>query len=174
MISNLISCLKDGRGAAAAEMALVTPLLIILMFGPMELGNYFLNEHAVVKAVRDGARYAARLPVSSYTCATGNTTGTVISASETMIKNVTRTASLDGSTLPRLKYWTDATTITVTVRCASKTTYSGTFVSLAGDIPVVTVKADVPYANGSLFKRIGFNSVGLFLRAQSESTVMGI
>ena len=31
-----------------------------LMFGAVELGNYFLNEHSLVKAVRDGARYAAR------------------------------------------------------------------------------------------------------------------
>ena len=50
---------SDRRGAAAAEMALVTPLLLVILFGAVELGNYFYNEHIVVKAVRDGARFAA-------------------------------------------------------------------------------------------------------------------
>ncbi len=43
-------------GAAAAEMALVTPLLLIIMAGGLEVGNYFMDEHRLVKAVRDGAR----------------------------------------------------------------------------------------------------------------------
>ena len=46
-------------GAAAAEMALVLPILIALMFGSFELGNYFLNQHVVTKAVRDGLRFEA-------------------------------------------------------------------------------------------------------------------
>jgi len=40
--------------AAAAEMAIVTPILVSLMFGSFEMGNYFLSEHVVAKAVRDG------------------------------------------------------------------------------------------------------------------------
>ena len=57
---------RDRAGAAAAEMALVTPLLMIIMFGAMELGKYFLDEHVVAKAVRDGARYAARRSFTDY------------------------------------------------------------------------------------------------------------
>jgi Flp pilus assembly protein TadG len=174
MIEILSSCLKDRRGAAAAEMAMVTPLLIILLFGPMELGHYFLNQHAVVKAVRDGARFAARLPASNYTCASGSTTGTISSAADGQIKTVTRTGSLDGQAAPRLNYWTSASTIVVTVKCASKTTYPGIYNSISGDVPVVKVKADVPYANGALIGNIGFSSVNLFLRAEAESAVMGI
>ena len=166
----------DCRGTAAAEMALLAPLLITLMFGSMELGNYFLNEHAVVKAVRDGARYAARIPMSNYTCASGSATGS-ITGLETEIKNLTRTGSISGAATPRLGYWTAATaatTITVSVRCVAKASYGSTFSPLIGDIPVVKVKADVPYANGSLFKYIGFTSVNLYLRSESEATVMGI
>lgn len=163
----------DVRGAAAAEMALVTPLLITLMFGSMELGNYFLNAHAVAKSVRDGARYAGRLPISNYTCVSGNATGT-ITGMETEIKNLTRTGSINGLATPRLSYWTAPSTITVSVRCVPKASYGGTFSPLIGDIPIVKVKADVPYANGSLFKYIGFTSVSLFVRSESEATVMGI
>src|SRR5215217_7313983 len=50
----------DVRGSAAAEMALVLPLLLALMFGSLELGDYFLSEHVLLKGVRDGAVYAAR------------------------------------------------------------------------------------------------------------------
>jgi Flp pilus assembly protein TadG len=164
---------SDCRGAAAAEMALITPLLITLMFGSMELGNYFMGEHAVVKAVRDGARYAGRIPISNYTCATGNATGT-LNALETEVKNLTRTGSIGGNTSPRLGYWTDNTTITVSVRCVAKASFGGTFSPLLGDIPVVKVSADVPYADGSLFKYIGFTSIDLSLRSESEATVMGI
>ena len=36
-LSRLLNC---DAAAAAAEMALVTPLLVILMFGSFELGNF--------------------------------------------------------------------------------------------------------------------------------------
>lgn len=172
-MTKVVQLLGDVRGAAAAELALVVPFLITLMFGSMELGNYFLNEHVVVKAVRDGARYAGRIPISNYTCASGSTTGS-ITGLETEIKNLTRTGSIDGLVTPRLGYWTSASTITISVRCVPKASYGGTFSSLIGDIPVVKVTANVPYANGSLFKYIGFTSVNLFLRSESEATVMGI
>lgn len=167
---------SDCRGTAGAEMALIAPLLITLMFGSMELGNYFMNEHVVAKAVRDGARYAARIPISNYTCTSGSATGT-ITGLESNIKNVTRTGSIDGLATPRLGYWTAASTptsITVSVRCLPKSSYGGTFSPLTGDIPIVKVKADVPYANGSLFNYLGFTSVNLYLRSESEATVMGI
>jgi Flp pilus assembly protein TadG len=165
--------LQDKSGSAAVEMALVIPTMLALMFGSMELGNYFLNAHAVTKAVRDGARYAGRIPITSYNCAPAATTGTIV-AGEAEIKNLTRTGSVDGLATPRLKFWTDATTITVSVRCVPKTSYGATFSPLLGDVPVVKVKADVPYANGSLFKYLGFSSVGLYLRSEAEATVMGI
>ena len=53
------SLLIDQSGSAAAELALSLPLLLILMFGSFEVGNYFLSEHVVQKAVRDA--YAAHL-----------------------------------------------------------------------------------------------------------------
>ena len=52
-------------------MALVLPLLLVLMFSFAEAGNYVMNEHGLVKAVRDGARFAARQDFSNYTGCSG-------------------------------------------------------------------------------------------------------
>ena len=60
MMCRRICLARDSRGAAAAEMALVLPLLLVILFGSLELGNYFMNEHTLIKAVRDGARFAGR------------------------------------------------------------------------------------------------------------------
>ena len=60
---------RNDRAAAAAELALVSPFLLALMFGAFELGNLFLDEHSLEKQVRDGARFAARLELSDdYSC----------------------------------------------------------------------------------------------------------
>src|SRR3546814_6902005 len=64
-------------------MALVSPMLILLMFGSFELGNYFLDEHVVLKAVRDGARYAARQNFTTMPCS-----GTL--TADAAIKNLVR------------------------------------------------------------------------------------
>ena len=68
MMVRLARLLANRSGAAAAEMALVTPLLVILMFGSAEIGKFFWDEHLVVKAVRDGARFAARQSFASMPC----------------------------------------------------------------------------------------------------------
>ncbi|WP_395624009.1 TadE/TadG family type IV pilus assembly protein [Sphingomonas daechungensis] len=158
---------RQESGAAAAEMALVAPLLIALMFGSMELGHYFYSEHVVVKAVRDGARFAARQGFSSYACPGATIGGTVV----TDTQNVTRTNSVSGTGTPRLAAWTQNSTVTVSITCNTSGTF-GNFYTGLGGVPVVTVSATVPY--NSLFKVIGFNSTGLQLRATERAAVMGI
>lgn len=158
---------KDRRGAAAAEMALVAPMLIILMFGAFELGNYFLAEHKVVKSVRDGARFASRQPFELYAGCTPST-GLV-----TTTRNVTRTGRVSGGTA-KLPYWTDPATISVTSTCPDPTgaAYQGIYRNVAGGAPVVTVEATVPYT--PLFASMGLGSLTLNLRARSQIAVMGI
>ena len=179
MITRLTLLLRGETGSAAVEMALVTPLLLTLMFGSFELGNYFLDEHVVTKAVRDGARYAARLPVTEYysgnSCSAGPYSGTKLSA----IQNVTRTGRSDNTGTPRLITWTDASTISVSVACKPVATYPGIYTGLPGDVPVVTVIASVPY--NTVFSRLGWqigrktaSSTTLNLNAQSQAAVIGI
>jgi Flp pilus assembly protein TadG len=157
---------RDRCGAAAAEMALVAPLLIILMFGSMELGYYFYSEHVVIKAVRDGARFASREGFEKYSCPS-----TIDSGVEADTKHVTRTNQVTGGGA-RLPNWTSDNSVTVTLSCVdnSSATYGAIYDGLSG-VPVVTVSATVPYA--SLFSKIGFDATNLQLSAKSQASVMG-
>lgn len=175
------SLIRDDSAAAAAEMILVTPMLIILMFGSVELGNYFMTEHAVIKQVRDGSRYASRLTIADpYSCSAGSDLSTIFedSNASTNIINVTKTGSVDGTATGRFGsgFWSacaGATApVTVTVRCVNKANYGGIYSSLGGNIPVVKVSADVSYP--SLFGALGFNTAGLCIHADSEGAVYGL
>ena len=167
--------IRSTSGSAAAEMALVLPLLTVLLFGSVELGNYFYSEHVLVKGVRDGARYAARQAFSNYT-ACGSPGATI----ENNTKALVRTGQLSGGT-DLLPNWADAnTTFTVTVNCypsAGGTALSGIYNDLVngtgGSVgaPVVTVTASVPYR--SIFGYIG-HGFNLTLNATSQAAVQGI
>ena len=165
----------DTHAAAAAEMAMIAPALIVLIFGTMELGNFFLLEHAVTKQVRDGARYASRLTMAEpYSCP-----AQVFQDADanTKIINVTRTGTVDASSLGRFPtaFWTacpGSQPVTVSMRCVPKGSYKGIYATLDGAIPVVTVRADVSYQ--SLFSSLGFNTTGFCMRAASEVPVAGL
>lgn len=51
--------LADERGAAAVELALVLPILVMLLVGIVEFGRGWDAKLAVASAVREGARAAA-------------------------------------------------------------------------------------------------------------------
>jgi Flp pilus assembly protein TadG len=168
LFKTVIHLLRDNNATAAAEMAMVMPFLIILMFGSFELGNYFYNEHIVVKAVRDGARYASHRPFTDYTgCGTppGNLPGDV--------QTMTRTGQLAPGGTPLLANWTDNNTISVIVTtCDTSGTYSGIYNGQAQGALVVTVTATVPYQ--SILGTLGIDTTLFNLNATSQAAVMGI
>jgi len=162
----------DRGGAAAAEMALVAPLLVTIMFASLEIGKYFWDEHLVVKAVRDGARFAARQNFATMPC--GGT-----ATNEAQIQNLVRFGKtiVSGADRPRLYYWTNNATITVTIACyanegAGSTPIYGGIYAARPVVPIVRVAARVPYT--PIVGSIGFQANGLRLNAYSESAVMGI
>lgn len=175
--------IRDCSGAAAAEMVLVTPFLVVILFGTVELGNLMLDEHSLEKQVRDGARYASRLTISNaYSCP-----GTVFADpdAEANIIKVTKDGVVSGTGSPR---WTDYwdrkcasgdDTLTVSVRCVAKsdvdtggTGNTGLYSSLPGtDIPVVTVAGEVQYR--SVMSTLGWDS-DICLHAESEAAVQGV
>ena len=55
---------RDQRGAAAVEMAIVLPILILLVFGIIQFSIYFNRLQGLQAAAREGARVAA-LPQST-------------------------------------------------------------------------------------------------------------
>lgn len=154
------------EGTAGAEMALVLPMLLALMFGGLEGAHFFWTEHVVIKAVRDGARYAGRQSFASYDCGAG----TVASAKETAIQNLTRTGTPDGTGAAKVRGWTSNNTVTVTVSCIEDA--GGAITDEDGRVIVVRVGANVAYP--SLFATLGFATGGLSLPATSQTVVMGL
>jgi Flp pilus assembly protein TadG len=174
-----MTCLKllwrDQRAAAAVEMALVFPLLLIIGMGGVEVGNYFLDQHRLVKAVRDGARYAARQDFSNYVGCNG-TPADVPTALRDNVKSVVRTGLLSSGT-DLLANWNNAT-FTVKMTCTSTVgtqTLGGIYTGTSGGQPpaVVIVTATVPYAPIAV-SGFGFNARGYNLYGQQQAAVMGV
>jgi Flp pilus assembly protein TadG len=169
--------LADERANAAVEMALVLPLLLGIMMGAFELGNYFRSEHILLEGLRDGARYAARQSLSSYSTCTGAPAGTI----EADTKNVVRTGQVSGGS-DRLPYWTDAaTTFSVSVSCSTTAggqTLSGIYRDLNSSTgtpigaPIVTVRAHLPYQ--SVLAKYGFTGIGMSINGSAQAAVMGM
>jgi Flp pilus assembly protein TadG len=171
----LVCLSRDCRGAAAAEMALVLPFLLVILFGSVELGNYFMNEHTLVKAVRDGARFAARQSFTNYTSCSGSPGGTVVADT----RNVVMNGYLSGGSIvtPNVQ----ASNISVTASCKSTAggqTMSGIYAGrdLNGDTQddalIVTVSASVNYR--PVLGAFGFSGLGMTLNAVSEAAVAGM
>ena len=166
---------RDRRGAAAAEMALVAPLLVTILIGSVELGSYFYSEHVLVKAVRDGARYAARQNFSNFSACSGTPAGSV----EADTRALVRTSLLAGGT----DRFTDIddTDITLTTSCTTTATdmalttqsMTGIYRGRASGAPIVTVTAQVDYVP-VIAAPFGFSGLGLKLNASQQSAVMGI
>lgn len=162
----LLSRLHRSRsGSAAVEMALLTPLLTALLFGTFELGRYFLGEHILVSAVRDGARFAARQPLADMPC-----NGVPAAEKAAQIRSLVRYGNLSGSGAPRLGYWTTDTGIAIAITCAPGA-WSGIYAQNPQGAPVVTVSASIPYV--PLIGSLGIRTLGLRVQAQAQSAVMG-
>ncbi|MEO5973040.1 MAG: TadE/TadG family type IV pilus assembly protein [Sphingomicrobium sp.] len=163
------SWLRCTRGSSAVELVLAMPILMILMFGSAEVGNYFMSEHAVQKGVRDASRYAARLPLEDLTDPDCNLTSD--SAIQDKVKRVARTGDPDGIDNSRLEFWDDDTTVTLQVECTNGV-YGGIYSEFPDqDAPLIRVIARVDYE--PLFDFLPLVSNGLQLNATSEAAVSG-
>ena len=58
---------NHSRGAVAAELALVLPVILMVTFGALRYGWFFLKAQQVTNAARYGARVAIRAGVSQAT-----------------------------------------------------------------------------------------------------------
>lgn len=164
MFRGFFSCQK---GAAAAEMALILPLSLLLLFTSIEAGHYFYSQHQLVKAVRDGARFGARHSIDEVNCVSA-----ISSALEADIRAVTLTGSLAGGS--ELRSGWDSSEIDFDVTVACPTTAVATSGIFEADRPaaVLTVTASIGYK--SLFKGLGIFNDSFALNGNQNAVVMGI
>lgn len=166
MMSRLLRhFLSDERGSPSAEMALMLPLLLVLVFTCLEGSYYLYLEHQVVKGVRDGARFAARQSFADYDCSS-----VLDSSVEAAIKNVTRTGSPSSTANPRVYGW-DAADTAVSVTCPGSAETQGIYNAI-GYAPAVTISATVPYP--SLFAALSGMDVTVNLSANQQAAVTGL
>lgn len=129
---------KDKAATASIEFAILLPMLLILFVSAFEVGRLFWDYHVLTKAVRDGARFAARLPAD---CA-----GLTDPNDVTNVQQLTRTGTIDGSGDPVIAGWTDNSTITITADCFDNgtQTYSGLYED-QDQIPRISVSAAINF-----------------------------
>lgn len=166
----LFDVFRDTRGAAAVEMAIVTPLLLTIMMGSAELGNYLWNEHTLLKAVRDGARFAARQSFSNYPdCSTVSTTMRDDTRNVVIYGYLSDTSG--GVLTPNIA----AANVTVGTSCPtiSGTTLLGLYKNQTNGPQVVTVSASVSY-KPILSSAFGFSGLSTQLNATSQAAVTGL
>lgn len=160
--------LGNRAGTAAVEMALLLPLLLVMLFGGFEAGHFAWTQHKLTVAVRNGARFASRLPVENFCTGGGGETSPVTIAD---IKRVTRTGQLAGSAVPAVPGWSDDE-VTVEVACGAYVA-TGIYRNLGGPGPIVTVQAHgVTYP--SLFGQLGVIDPQLQMSARSSAAVTGL
>lgn len=150
--SGLTTLRKDRSGTAIVEMTIMAPVLISLALGVVEFGRALHHHHVINKAMRDAARFLARVPVD---CPTGPGTGSVTNSADIdTAKNLALNGAPTGGT-PKVSYWTDPASITVQVDCSDNA--SGAYRGQAA-IPIITVTATVPYQDLGLLGVLGLSA----------------
>jgi Flp pilus assembly protein TadG len=139
MNSSCHSIFSDKRGAAAAEFALVLPLLLIITFGMFDVGRLMLTKTTVDSAMSDSARFAARLPMGC--------TALTNAADVSRVQTLARTGRSTTGGVPLLRGWTDNASVTISVTCLNNA--GGAFVGAYDNmlnVPHVTVSTTVPFS----------------------------
>lgn len=161
--------LTESKAAAATEFALLLPMLLIVLFTGSEAGHFVWTQHKLTEAVRNGARYAARLQIDDV-C--DGSSAVLAGTDLTNVQLLTRTGQLANvgarSVVPG---WTDAQ-VSVDVSCESYVD-TGIYSDLGAAGPIVTVSAaNVAYPY--LFGLLGGIGGNISLNARSSTAVIGI
>jgi Flp pilus assembly protein TadG len=141
--------IRDRKGAAVVEFALVAPFLIFLMCGMTEFANAMRQYHVMEKGVRDAGRYLARVPMTGCVVTGGATTAA---------RNLAITGRTSGGT-PVLSTWSNVNTVSISVaECVdnSSSAYRG-----HAQVPVIQVQASAPYADLGLLTVLGIGTINL-------------
>jgi len=157
------SFIRNQSGAAAAELALILPAALAMLFVTFDGAYYMLCEQRVVKGVRNAARYAARLDLGNYACPSGTFSGPT-----TTVQNLARTGALIGGR-PMVPGWQDSD-VEISVNCSAGR--GGIYDASGGNAPTVRISTRVVFP--SLLGAMGFSDNTTYIAAAAESPVVGL
>ena len=136
--------IRARSGTAGVEFAFVMPILLLLMFGSIEIGRGLHDYHVISESVRDAARYLSRVRV---TCPAG----TFVDPNDvTKAQALAMTGSADGLAPNLLGYWdyqTNAADVVVSQPVPCIDNSGGEFAGpLYGPwVPKIELTANVPF-----------------------------
>jgi Flp pilus assembly protein TadG len=143
---------SDASGAAAAEFALILPLILVMIVAFFEAGRMFWVYNIASSSARDAARYAARLDIDC-------DSGALATSDEDAVKNLAVTGQVADGGDPLIKDWS-VDDVDVSVVCQSNSSFEGLYEGMT-DIPTVTVTANAPFQAlwASLLPGLGLSQV---------------
>ncbi len=127
MLSSLIRWTRDARGNVVVEFAFILPLLLLLLTGMTEIGRAYYQDNAVEKGLRAGALFAGRnsFPLTAQV--------------RTMVANLVKTGTLDGSDPYLVSGWAD---VDADLNIDDTLTFP---IDATTTIPVVRLIATIPF-----------------------------
>lgn len=164
-IDKLMRRLRRGEpGIASVELAICLPLLVLMLFGTIDIGRLLFDYHLVSKSVRDATRYLARSSAGpapdglALVCPGGTLNQT--STPAVNAKTLALKGTLNVADPNLLGYWTDPNSIQITARCINNLDGGGGkifggFYADVDQIVSVTMSANVsfPFMNGWLLDK---------------------
>lgn len=125
ILSLLVSTLRDRRGSSLVEMALTLPIVLMMLFGTLDLGRAVYAQNVITNAAREGARYGVVPPYDSQA---------IMDYTETFIIGL----NPDEVTVQTEQPSADTVRVTVTYSFSTVTPLVGKFL---GDNGTVTLKS---------------------------------
>lgn len=153
--SRLLRCT---HGAAALEMTLVMPLLMVLLGGTVEMGRALHHHHVLEMSVRDATRYLSKAAVvgaSASTPCAAPTAGTAVATAQRIAMYGTTLATAP----PLLAYWSAAQPQTLCVHSLTRTLTDETGATF--DVTVIRMEVGVDYEDLGLLTLIGIDAMRL-------------
>lgn len=169
--------LRDS-GSASVEFALILPMLLILLFGGIEAGHFVWTQHKLAEAVRDGARYAGRLPIREVCEGDSEVMSDDL---KDQVRLLTRTGQIaNAGANPKVPGWA-AAQVGVEPNCGAYVTtglyaeYAAEYAGNGGPVFVVTAEAvPYPWMFGALGAMMSGIAPNVRLSASSISPGIGL
>ena len=157
---------RNERGIAVTELALVTPVFLVMFLSTIELGHMIYYSITIEKGLRSAVTYAGR--VEQHTAETIQNT-----------KNIVMTGSPSGTAEYLVPGWADAGALVTFEQSTFTVAYTGNAEDL--NATVVRVTAEVPYVPivGVLIPaleylmRTRFRDGQLYLTLTHEQAIIG-